>query len=242
MRGSVQGPRRNRAKGRFVITVNAEKFIADRAAEAGQLVGHAQFHFSEQNFAGQGVTVGVQAVRRQRNQCIARADARTVEYARAVDHADDASNQIVILTAVKSGHLRCFAAEQSASGPAAGAGQPGYDGSENIRVKFPRAEIIEKEKRTRAHDRDVVDAMIDQILANRVMPPGKDSDVQLGADAIHAGDEHGIFHAGKGRAEESAEGADTAENARTVGAAHQRGQSVFQRVAETDVHARFGIG
>ena len=62
---------------------------------------------------------------------------------------------------------------------------------ENARLESFRANVIEKEQRARAEDRDVVDAMIDQIGADGVVPVHGKRDLQFRADAIDARDQTG---------------------------------------------------
>ena len=61
---------------------------------------------------------------------------------------------------------------------------------ENTRLQFFRADVIEKKKRPRAEDGDVVDTMIHQIGADGVVFVHGEGDFQFRADAIDAGDEH----------------------------------------------------
>ena len=54
-------------------------------------------------------------------------------------------------------------------------------------------QIVEKEQRPRPLHQDVVDAVIDEIHTDRVVDAGHERHLELGADAVGAGDEHGIL-------------------------------------------------
>ena len=97
---------------------------------------------------------------------------------------------------------------------ATGFGEPAQELIEDPRLQFLRTDVIEKEERPRAEDRDVVDAMVDEIGADGVVPVHGEGDLQLRADAIDARDQHRLAHAGKVRREQPAEAADLAENFR----------------------------
>ena len=62
-------------------------------------------------------------------------------------------------------------------------------------------EIVEEEQRLGALDQDVVDAVIDEIDADGVVPVGQERDLQLGADAVGARDEHRMLVSSASRAE-----------------------------------------
>ena len=78
-------------------------------------------------------------------------------------------------------------------------------------VEFSHREIVEKEKRLRALYRDVVHAVVDQVLADRVVASGGERDLQLGADAIDGTHQHRLAHFRQ--RETAAERADVGKNA-----------------------------
>ena len=63
----------------------------------------------------------MQAIRCQPENDIARPNFPAVDDIAAIDHADDAAGEIVFALAIHSRHLRRFAADQGATGRAAGA-------------------------------------------------------------------------------------------------------------------------
>ena len=106
---------------------------------------------------------------------------------------------------------------------------------EHARLQFFRADVVEKEQWPRAEHRDVVDAMVNQIRADGVMPVHREGDLQFGADAIDARDQDRLAHSGKVRREQAAEAADFPEHFRAVRALHARLDFALNQVAEIDV-------
>ena len=61
-------------------------------------------------------------------------------------------------------------------------------------------EVIEKEERLGALNEDVVDAVVDEIGADRIVPVGHERDAQLRAHAVGARHEHRLAISGHVRA------------------------------------------
>ncbi len=111
---------------------------------------------------------------------------------------------------IHSRHLRRFAADQGATTGAARFRETAQDLIENARLEFLRPDVIEKEERARAEDGDVVDAMIDEIGPDGVVPIHRKGDLQFRPDAVDAADQDRLAHSGKVRREQAAEAADLA--------------------------------
>ena len=74
------------------------------------------------------------------------------------------------------------------------------------------------------------------------MQVGLDRDLQLGADAVGSGDQHGVLEAGRPGIEQAAKAADLGVGAGPCGGAHQGLDHVDQTVSGIDVDAGIGIG
>ena len=72
---------------------------------------------------------------------------------------------------------------------------PCDDRGADLRVELAAGEIVEKEQRLGALHHEVVDRHGDEIDADRVVPAGLDRDLDLGADAVGAGDQHRVLEA-----------------------------------------------
>ena len=81
----------------------------------------------EENFPRQRIAIGVQTVRGQAENDVARLDPRAVDHSRAIDHPDNAAGEIVFAPAIHPRHLRGFAADQSAAARPTGFGETAQD-------------------------------------------------------------------------------------------------------------------
>ena len=96
-------------------------------------------------------------------------------------------------------------------------------------------QVVEEEQRLGALHEDVVDAVIDEIGADRVMTPGHERDLQLRADAVGARHQHRITIAIGVQPEKAAERADVRQYARSEGASRDRLDPADGFVAGIDV-------
>src|SRR5262249_5143600 len=117
----------------------------------------------------------------------------------------------------------------------------GYSG-----VQLADSEVIQKEKRQRTLYGNVVDAVVHQIFANRVVAAGKKGDLELGADAVGRADQHGTAKAGELVA--GAEAADVGDHAAREGRPGEFLDGVDGAVGLVDIDAGvavakgFGLG
>ena len=134
----------------------------------------------------------MQARRRHADQHVAGRDRSAVDQPIARDDADDEAGDVVFAVGVEAGHLGGLAAEQRAAVLAAAADEAFDDLHRHVRLEPSGREVVEEEQRLRALDEDVVDAVIDQVDANRAVDAGQERHAQLRADAVGARDEHRI--------------------------------------------------
>ena len=113
---------------------------------------------------------------------------------------------------------------------------PFNDGNDDVRIQLACCEVIHEEQRLRALHQDVVDAMIDEIRADRVVPIHHHRDLQLGADAVRARHQHGLLHP-EVAGEHAAEASDVGQTRRGVGGACQSANTLNGRVGVVDVDA-----
>ena len=106
-----------------------------------------------------------------------------------VDYADSKSREVEALRVVDAGHLRRFAAEQSAEAFFAGADDAVDDGREYLFVKLAAGRVVEEEERTRAYRDEVVDVHRDEILPEASVEAGRLCEFELRADAVCASGE-----------------------------------------------------
>ena len=222
--------------------MHAQKFLAQRLLQARQARPRVEPHLVEKDGAREGISVGVQSVGGQPEHGVPEADAPTVDDLFSIYHAHDAPRQIVVRALVNAGHLRRLTADQRTTRRAAGGGQTLQNLCEHRRLQLTGTDVVEEKQRTRAEHRDVVDAVVDEVLADGVVLVERDGQLELGADAVDARHEHRLAHALEIRAEQAAESARLAEHFRPVGGLELTAQPALETVAEINVHAGPGVG
>ena len=100
----------------------------------------------------------------------------------------------------------------------------------------PSRDVVEEEQRPRALHQDVVDAVVDEVVAHRVVAPGQEGEFELGTDAVRAGHQDRALQP-RGHAEEPAEGAQPGEGAGGGGGMQQRRDPLLGTIARIDVDA-----
>src|SRR4030095_671162 len=166
----------------------------------------------KQDFARERISIGVQSVRRESENHIANSYLAAIDDLDAIDHADDATCEIVLPALIHSGHLRGLTADERATSRATGFGKSTQQLRENARLQFFRADIVEKKKRSRAEDGDVVDTVIHKIGTDGVVFVRGEGDLQLGADAVDARDQHRLTHRAEIRGEQATEPSDFSQH------------------------------
>ena len=197
---------------RPVAHVHLEQLVGDADAEAGQFARRLEFHLVEEDVPGEGVAVGVQAGGGDTDEFVAGADVASVEDAAFLDHADDGAADVILAGLVKAGHLRRLAADEGAVVLAATDSESAHDVGKHLFLQCAGADVVEEEQRLSADHGDVVDAMVDEILPDGVVAPGREGDLELGADAVHARDQHGVAVLAGVQREQPAKAADFAEH------------------------------
>jgi hypothetical protein len=139
------------------------------------------------------------------------------------------------------GHLGGFAADQGAAGELAAFGDAFDHGGGGIHVELAAGEVVEEEQRLGALHQDVVDAHGDQVLADGVVAVPVEGQLELGADAVGAGDQHrlAIFLRDL---EQGAEAADAGEHFGAHGALRRRLDAFDEGVAGVDIDTGIAIG
>ena len=103
-------------------------------------------------------------------------------------------------------------------------------------------EVIEEEERRGALHGDVVDAVVDEVGADGVVDAEFEGDLELGADAVGAGDEDGLLVLAGIELEEAAEAADFAKHVAGEGALGEVLDALLGAVAAGDVDSGIGVG
>ena len=196
--------------------------------------------FKEQ-LAGQRVSIGVKAVGGQPDEDIAHLNGVAGDDLVAVHRADDGSGQVVFTVGVEARHLRRLAADKSAAVGAAGFADALHDGLDDGVVELAGSEVVEEEERRGTLYSDVVDAVVDEVLADGVMDAKLEGDLEFGADAVGGGDKHRVWELFEVEREQAAEAADLAEHLPVEGFASEHLDALLAAFSAGDVDAGVGV-
>ena len=111
----------------------------------------------------------------------------------------------------------------------------------DVDVELAAREVVEEEQRLGALHEDVVDAHRDEVDADRVVAVERERELELGADAVGAGDQHRLAEA-LADLDQRAEAADAGEHLGAQRALGERLDALDQRVAGVDVDAGVAVG
>ncbi len=217
--------------------MRAQQRLADGHAQLGDDISRRQPRHVEGDPPRQRIPIGVQTGGWEGDQQVSGLDAPPIDQLRAFDRTDDEPGDIVFAVRVEPGHFGGLSAEQRASVLVARRRQAFDDLHGHIGIEPAGGEIIEEEQRHRALDQDVVDAVIHEIAADRVVDTGHECHAQLGADAVGAGNEHRILQSCRRQREQPAERPDLREHTRCKGPLCQRTNPPDDFVAGVDVHS-----
>ena len=207
-----------RPHGGKVTAVDGQQRVADGGpSQLGRRIGHAQPGLVEQDGPRQRVAVGVQAGAGQSPHAVLGPHRAAVDHVFGQDAADDGPGQVELAGGVHAGHLGGLAAQQGAAVLAARLGEAGQHLGQDGLVQARGREVVEEEQRLGALHEDVVDAMVDEILAHGVVAAALGGHRDLGPDAVDAGHEQRLARRGL---EQAAEGADLVADPGVPGRAH----------------------
>src|SRR5690606_9084879 len=120
-------------------------------------------------------------------------------------------------------------------------GEPADDLLGHGRLERARREVVEEEEGAGAADGDVVDAVVDEVLADGVVAADADGHLQLRPDAVDRGDEDGLVVGALVEGEEPAEGADVGEDAGRERLADEALDAADGLLAGLDVYAGVSV-
>ena len=132
----------------------------------------------------------------------------------ALGDADGEAGHVEVAVGELAGVLGRLAAEQRALGAHAAFVHPGDDLGDLLGDDLADHQVVEEEERDRPAGGDVVDAHCDEVDADGVEAAHAPGDLDLGAHAVGAGDEHRVLEARQ--AHGPAEPAEAAEDQRVL--------------------------
>ncbi len=204
--------------------------------------------FGFDDLADEGVAVGVDAAGGEGEDDVTGFYAEGVDGAGELDDADGEAGEVVVAWCVDGGHLRGFAAEEGTAGLLAAVCDALDDAFDVGGIDVVDADVVEEEEGFSALDEHVVDAHGDEVDADGVVDVELGGELDLGADAIGAGDEDGVLVVAFEEllvvveAEEACEAAGVGDDALALGAAEVAEDELCGLVAGVDIHAGVGVG
>ena len=131
-----------------------------------------------------------------------------------------------------------FSADESAAGLDAALGNPRHDLGDLLRVILSAGDVIQEEQRLGAAAHHVVDAHGHRVDTDGVVLVQEHGDFQLGANAVGAGNQHRLLHAGQIGSEQASEPADARHHPGDYRALDMLLHQFHRLVSRGDVHAR----
>ena len=218
--------RRAGARGRLSAAVGAE-----RRVQVDAVLLHEMPHEAE--------AVAVQPARVDADERVAGRDELRSPELVALRDADGEAGHVEVAAGELPGVLGGLAAEQHALRLQAALVDAGHDVGDLLGLHLADHQVVEEEERDGAAGRDVVDAHRDKVDADGAELAHGAGDLDLGADAVGAGDEHGVLE--PWQAHRAAKTAQATEDERVLGALEARLEQVDGAVARLDVDSRFFV-
>src|SRR5512145_957085 len=183
-----------------------------------------------ENPADERKAVGVRPARGEAEQSIAGRDRAAVDDARLLHHADAEPGEVVFALRIHARHLGGLAADERAACDLAASGDAFDDGSGDGAIELSTSKVIQKKERLGALHEHIVHAHRHEVDAYGVVPPERECELELGADAVGARHQHGLAVILRDLAQR-AEPADAGEHFRPQGAPGERLDGFHQAVA-----------
>ena len=222
--------------------MHAQQLRCQRGLHSGSRLVQWQAKPLEQDLARQGISVGVKPVAAQSDEDVAGPDLRAIEEFGPVHDPDNRSCEVVFSGVIHPGQLGGLSADQGTAPGPAGHGEAFKNLTENHRIEFLATDVIQKEKRTRTDHGNVIDAMVHEVLPDRVVPAGRECDFQFRADAVHARDKDRVAHSFEVGTEQATKPADFSEHFGSVRRSGKVVDSALHAVSEVHIHPGCCIG
>ena len=173
--------------------VHGEKRVAERLVRPGELVLPRILAEVEDHTASKRKAVRLESARGEAENHVPGADRLARDELRLGDAADDRADEIVLARRIEARHFGGLAAEERHLVLLAGLAETGNDRLELLGVDFRRADVVHEEKRLGALHEDVVHAVVDDVLPDRVVLVHHRGHLQLRADAVGRGNENHVL-------------------------------------------------
>ena len=162
------------------------------------------------------------------------------KYGTLIHITDDEAGKVVIRRSVNPRHLGCLTAKESAAVFATACGYAGYDALHDPWVEYAECDVVQEEQRISPLHQNVVDAVVDEVVANGSVPTRVDGNAQLRTDAVSARHEHRTRYIRRSP-KHSAEPPELAAGSRGTSRQDVRLDALFRILGRVDVDTRAAV-
>ena len=199
------------------------------ATAQGCLAGFQRDLIGFQDAAHQAEAIAVNATAGDGQQPITGLNAAAINQPWLIDNGHTKAGQVVATSWIEARHFSGFAPQQAATALAAAAGDSFHHFGHGGRAELAGGDVVEEKQRLGAAGDHVVGAHRHQINPHPVMAAAVLGEFQLGANAIGASHEQGLFKPGR-QAAEAAKAPESAQHFGAMGGLHA-GADAFNEMA-----------
>ena len=172
-----------------------------------------QRRIAREEGADERIAVRVQPVRGDRDDVVSRRDPRAVDDPRALDHSDSVGDEDVGALIEDARLLARLAAGEGTPLRPARRRQTRDEAIDDRTVEVAADDRVLHRERVRAHHDDVVDQVVDQVLAEGLDPVVRQRQFLLRAGLFGLEDQHRLFVTGERGVEEGGKSAEPVQHA-----------------------------
>ena len=164
------------------------------------------------NLADQGESIGMDAAGGKCNDDISGLNGGIIDHFLLIYDTDCKTGQVIFIHRVEAGHLCGLSADQRSAGLNTALGNAGNNGGDPVGIVLSACDVIQEEQRAGTAADDVIDTHGHAVDADGVVFIHQKCDAQFGTDAVCAGDQDRLFHAGQVGLKQSAKAADRSDH------------------------------
>ena len=220
--------------------MNREHDVRCGSAGAGKHVVPSDSESFLHDPARQRKPVRVQATAGETHELVSLAYKSRTEHTTLFHPAHDEPREVVVRRRVQPRHLCRLTSHERASVLQAARGDAGHDGLDGRRHQRPERHVVEEEERHGTLHEDVVDAVVHEVVPDRVVPLRLDRHLDLGTHAIGTGHEQGAARLG-GHLEHSAKAAEPTARAYRERRLDQAADALLGCMRGVEVHPCLGV-
>src|SRR5690625_168695 len=174
-----------------VAPLDGEGHVGDWLIGAREGIVDLEAELLEDDPSYEGVTIRMEPIRCDPYQLVSRPDPLGPDPLFLFDDPDDEPCEIILAWRVEVGHLCGLAPEECAAILPASESDPGDDLLCDPSLEFSHPYIVEEEEGPSTLDEDIIDRVVDEVVADGIVFTRPDRDLEFGPDTICTSDEGG---------------------------------------------------